>query len=45
MAAYLYQIYPNASKVIGYAVQSDGELIEVTRADIPYNSAHSLAGF
>jgi 6-phosphogluconolactonase (cycloisomerase 2 family) len=43
--AYLYQIYPNASKVIGYAVQSDGELIEVTSAQIPYNSAHSLAGF
>jgi 6-phosphogluconolactonase (cycloisomerase 2 family) len=43
--AYLYQIYPNTSKVIGYAVQSDGELIEVTSADIPYNSAHSLAGF
>jgi 6-phosphogluconolactonase (cycloisomerase 2 family) len=43
--AYLYQIYPNASKVIGYAVQSDGELIEVASADIPYNSAHSLAGF
>jgi 6-phosphogluconolactonase (cycloisomerase 2 family) len=43
--AYLYQIYPNASKVIGYAVQSDGELIEVTSADIPYNSPHSLAGF
>jgi 6-phosphogluconolactonase (cycloisomerase 2 family) len=43
--AYLYQIYPNASKVIGYAVQLDGELIEFTSADIPYNSAHSLAGF
>lgn len=43
--SYLYQIYPNASKLIGYAVQSDGELIEVTSAEIPYNSAHSLAGF
>jgi hypothetical protein len=43
--AYLYQIFPNASKLIGYAVQPDGELTEVTSADIPYNSAHSLAGF
>jgi 6-phosphogluconolactonase (cycloisomerase 2 family) len=43
--SYLYQIYPNASKIIGYAVQSDGALIEVSSADIPYNSAHSLAGF
>lgn len=43
--AYLYQIYPNASKLIGYAVQSDGALIEVTSADIPYNSPHSVAGF
>ena len=43
--SYLYQIYPNASMVIGYAVQANGGLTEVTTADIPYNSAHSLAGF
>jgi 6-phosphogluconolactonase (cycloisomerase 2 family) len=43
--AYLYQIYPNASKLIGYAVQPDGGLVEVTSADIPYNSPQSLAGF
>jgi hypothetical protein len=43
--SHLYQIYPNASKLIGYAVQADGELIEVTSADIPYNCPHSLAGF
>jgi 6-phosphogluconolactonase (cycloisomerase 2 family) len=43
--SYLYQIYPNASKLIGYAVKSDGELVQVTSADIPYNSPHSLAGF
>ena len=42
--SYLYQIYPNAAKVIGYAVQGDGVLTEVTTAHIPYNSAHSLAG-
>jgi WD40 repeat protein len=43
--AYLYQIYPNASKLIGYSVQPNGELIEVTSADIPPNSPYGLAGF
>jgi hypothetical protein len=43
--AYLYQIYPNASKLVGYAVQADGELLEVTSTDIPHNSPQSLAGF
>jgi hypothetical protein len=42
---YLYQMYPNASKLIGYSVQSDGELLEVASANIPRNSPHSLAGF
>ena len=43
--AYLYQIYPNASKLVGYAVQPDGSLDEVTSATIPYNSPEGLAGF
>jgi hypothetical protein len=43
--AYLYQIYPNASKLVGYAVQPDGSLDEVTCATIPYNSPEGLAGF
>lgn len=42
---HLYQIYANASKLIGYAVQSDGSLSEVTSAEIPYNSPQGLAGF
>jgi hypothetical protein len=42
---YLYQMYPNASKLIGYSVQSDGELLEVASANLPRNSPHSLAGF
>jgi hypothetical protein len=42
--AYLYQIYPNASKLIGYGVQPDGELVELASADIPHNSPQSLAG-
>jgi 6-phosphogluconolactonase (cycloisomerase 2 family) len=44
-AAYLYQLYPNASKLVGYAVQPDGALDEVTSAPIPYNSPQGLAGF
>lgn len=43
--AYLYQMYPGASKMIGYAVQPDGSLEEVTRVAIPYNSSMHLTGF
>jgi 6-phosphogluconolactonase (cycloisomerase 2 family) len=42
--AYLYQIYGNASKLVGYAIQPDGSLDEVTSAQIPYNSPQGLAG-
>jgi hypothetical protein len=37
--AYFYQVYGNASKLVGYAVQSDGSLEEITSAHIPYNSS------
>ena len=43
--SYLYQIYPNASKLVGYAVQADGGLSEITSADIPRNTSHSVTGF
>jgi 6-phosphogluconolactonase (cycloisomerase 2 family) len=43
--AYLYQIYGNAAKLVGYSVQDDGSLTEVTSAEIPYNSCQGLAGF
>jgi len=43
--AYLYQIYGNASTLIGYATRSDGSLDEITRVKIPYNSPQGLAGF
>ena len=43
--SYLYQVYPNASKLIGYAIQDDGGLVDVTEAQIPYNTAHSVVGF
>jgi 6-phosphogluconolactonase (cycloisomerase 2 family) len=43
--AYLYQIYGNASKLVGYATQPDGSLNEVTSVNIPYNSPQGLAGF
>jgi 6-phosphogluconolactonase (cycloisomerase 2 family) len=40
--AYLYQIYGNASKLVGYATHRDGSLTEITSVKIPYNC---LAGF
>ena len=43
--SFLYQIYPNASKLIGYAVQPDGWLEEITIATIPYQSPQGLTGF
>jgi 6-phosphogluconolactonase (cycloisomerase 2 family) len=43
--AYLYQIYGNASKLVGYATQPDGSLQQVTGVEIPYNSPQGLAGF
>ncbi len=43
--AYLYQIYGNASKLVGCAIQPDGWLDEITSAAIPYNSPQGLAGF
>jgi WD40 repeat protein len=43
--AFLYQIYGNASKLVGYATQSDGSLTEITSVKIPYNSPQGLAGF
>lgn len=43
--AFLYQIYGNAAKLVGYAVQPDGSLDEVTAVPIPYNSSQGLAGF
>src|SRR5262249_43498917 len=42
--AYLYQIYANASKLVGYATQPDGSLEEVVSAAIPYNSPQGLVG-
>ncbi|MFL5707015.1 MAG: hypothetical protein ACJ8AG_29970 [Ktedonobacteraceae bacterium] len=42
---YLYQIYGNASKLLGYAIQPDGSLNEITSVGIPYNSPQGLAGF
>ena len=43
--AYLYQLYGNASKLIGYRTQPDGLLEEITSVAIPYNSSQGLAGF
>jgi 6-phosphogluconolactonase (cycloisomerase 2 family) len=42
---FLYQIYGNASKLVGYATKPDGSLEEVTSVAIPYNCPEGLAGF
>jgi 6-phosphogluconolactonase (cycloisomerase 2 family) len=43
--AFIYQIYGNAAKLVGYATEPDGSLTEVARVGIPYNSPVGLAGF
>jgi hypothetical protein len=43
--AYIYQIYGNASKLVGYATQPDRSLVEICSCEIPYNSPQGLAGF
>jgi 6-phosphogluconolactonase (cycloisomerase 2 family) len=43
--AYLYQIYGNAAKLVGYGTRPDGSLEEITSVTIPYNSPQGLAGF
>ena len=43
--AFLYQIYGNACKLVGYSAEPDGSLKEVTSVKIPYNSPQGLAGF
>ncbi|SEE74730.1 Lactonase, 7-bladed beta-propeller [Rhizobiales bacterium GAS191] len=42
--AYLYQIYGNAAKLVGYATQPNGSLEEITSVEIPYNSPQGLVG-
>ncbi len=42
---YLYQVYANAAKVVGYAVRLDGSLEEITSAALPYQSPQGLTGF
>jgi 6-phosphogluconolactonase (cycloisomerase 2 family) len=43
--SFYYQIYGNASKLVGYAIHADGSLEEITSAPIPYNSPQGLTGF
>ena len=42
---HVYQIYGNASKLVGYVTHPDGSLSEITSAKIPHNSPQGLAGF
>ena len=34
--AYLYQVYGNAAKLVGYAIQPEGSLNQITNVTIPY---------
>jgi hypothetical protein len=40
---YFYQLYANASKVVGYMIGADGSLTKVTEAAVPYTSSQGLA--
>ena len=42
---FYYQLYPNASKLIGYVIHPDGELEQITSADIPYQTPQGVTGF
>ena len=40
---YLYQLYANAKKLVGYKIGDDGRLSKVTEVAVPYNSTQGLA--
>lgn len=40
---FLYQLYANAKKLVGYRIGDDGRLTKVSEAPIPYNSTQGLA--
>ena len=41
---YLYQIYGNASKLVGYTTQPDGSLTEIGSVRIPCNGPQGMGG-
>jgi hypothetical protein len=41
--AFLYQLYANAKKLVGYKIGDDGRLTKVTEVPVPYNSTQGLA--
>lgn len=43
--SYFYQLHPNVSKLIGYAIRPDGSLEEITSATIPFQSPQGITGF
>ena len=40
-----YQLYPNASKIVSYAIQQGGSLKKIGEAKVPYQSPQGAAGF
>lgn len=39
---YFYQLYANAAKIVGYAIDADGSLKKVTEQAVPRNSSQGL---
>jgi 6-phosphogluconolactonase (cycloisomerase 2 family) len=40
-----YQLYPNASKLVSYRIESGGGLTKIGESRIPYQSPQGAAGF
>ena len=40
---FLYQLYANAKKLVGYKIGDDGRLTKITEVPVPYNSTQGLA--
>ena len=40
---FLFQLYANASKLVGYKIGNDGRLTKVSEVPVPHNSTQGLA--
>jgi 6-phosphogluconolactonase (cycloisomerase 2 family) len=42
LAGFLYQLYANASKLVGYRIEDDGALTKIAEVSVPRNSTQGL---
>lgn len=42
---HFYQLYPNASKIVAYAIDKDGGLTKIGESKVTYQSSQGMAGF